>query len=232
MDTATAAVHYRWPDAALLYAVNAQKSLDLIEKEWPNLLVLHPDLQDSNPSQLIKSIRTFSNVPLLVLGKSGEEIEAITSLESGADDYVRLPCDLSELTVRLWALIRRADSTDSFESETPLNSGELMVDPSSHKAFLEGETLNLTSTEFKMLFLLVKNSGMVLSRQTMEGNLWSERRDSHGLVKKYIQRLRLKLRDDARQPSWIMNVHGVGYRFVGPSPGALESPQLAITLNR
>ncbi len=107
-----------------------------------------------------------------------------------------------------------------------------MVDPSSHKAFLEGETLNLTSTEFKMLFLLVKNSGMVLSRQTMEDNLWSERGDSHGLVKKYIQRLRLKLRDDARQPSWIMNVHGVGYRFVGPSPGALESPQLAITLNR
>jgi len=232
LDTATAAVRFRWPDAGLLYAVNAQKSLDLIEKEWPNLLVLHHDLQDSNPSQLIKSIRTFSNVPLLVLGKSGDEMEAITSLESGADDYVRLPCDLSELTVRLWALIRRADSTDSFESEPPLNSGELMVDPSSHKAFLEGETLNLTSTEFKMLFLLVKNSGMVLSRQTMEGNLWSERRDSHGLVKKYIQRLRLKLRDDARQPSWIINVHGVGYRFVGPSPGALESTQLATTLNR
>ena len=209
LDAATAAVCYRWPDAALFYAVNVQKSLELIEKEWPNLLVLHTDVQDSNPSQLIQSIRTFSNVPLLVLGK-GEEMEAITSLESGADDYVRLPCDLSELTVRLWALIRRADSTDSFESELPLTSGELMVDPSSNKAFLEGETLNLTSTEFKMLFLLVKNSGIVVSRQTIEGNIWSERGESHGLVKKYVQRLRLKLRDDARQPSWIMNVHGAG----------------------
>ena len=231
MGAATAAVRYRWPDAALFYAVNVQKSLELIEKEWPNLLVLHTDVQDSNPSQLIQSIRTFSNVPLLVLGK-GEEMEAITSLESGADDYVRLPCDLTELTIRLWALIRRADSADSFESETPLTSGELMIDPSSYKAFLAGESLTLTSTEFKMLFLLVKNSGILVSRQTIEGNIWSERGDSHGLVKKYVQRLRLKLRDDARQPSWIMNVHGAGYRFIGPSPRALESTQLANTLNR
>ena len=231
MDAATAAVRLRWPDAALFYAVNAQKSLDLIEKEWPNLLVLHTDLQDSNPSQLIQSIRTFSNVPLLVLGK-GEEMEAITSLESGADHYMRVPYDLTELTVRLWALMRRADSTDSFESETPLTVGELMLDPSSYKAFLEGERLNLTSTEFKMLFLLVKNSGIVLSSQTIEGNIWSERGESYGLVKKYVQRLRFKLRDDARQPSWIMNVHGNGYRFIGPSPRALESTQLANTLNR
>ena len=106
-----------------------------------------------------------------------------------------------------------------------------MLDPSSYKAFLEGERLNLNSTEFKMLFLLVKNSGMVVSRQTIEGNIWSERGDSHGLVKKYVQRLRLKLRDDARQPSWIMNVHGVGYQFIGPSPGALASTRLATTLN-
>lgn len=159
-------------------------------------------------------------------------MEAVTSLESGADDYMRLPCDLTELTVRLWALMRRANSTDSFESKTPLTSGELMLDPSSYKAFLEGERLNLTSTEFKMLFLLVKNSGMVVSRQTIEGNIWSERGDSHGLVKKNVQRLRLKLRDDARHPSWIMNVHGVGYQFIGPSPEALASTRLATTLNR
>ena len=109
LDIATAAVRVRWPDAALFYAVNVRKSLELIEKEWPNLVVLHP-LQNSTPAQLIESIRTFSNVPLLVLGKSGEEMEAITSLESGADDYVRLPCTLTELTVRLWALLRRASA--------------------------------------------------------------------------------------------------------------------------
>ena len=103
-----------------------------------------------------------------------------------------------------------------------MDSG-LMVNPATYEAFLSGRRLTLTTTEFRMLFLLIKNWGIVVSRQTLERTLWGERVDSYGLVKKYVQRLRQKLGDDAREPFWIANVHGVGYRFIGPTPKTQEN---------
>jgi DNA-binding response OmpR family regulator len=75
-----------------------------------------------------------------------------------------------------------------------------------------------------LLHLLVKNWGIVVSRQTLERTLWRDQIDSYDLVKKYIQRLRQKLGDDAREPFWIASVHGVGYRFIGPTPGSIKAP--------
>ena len=118
-------------------------------------------------------------------------MEAVTSLELGADDYLRLPCDLTELTTRIWALIRKSGTTATYETENPLTSGHQMVNPATYEAFLSGRRLTLTATEFRMLFLLIKNWGIVVSRQTLERTLWCERVDNYGLVKKYVQRLRL-----------------------------------------
>ncbi len=223
VEIANVSVRLRWPDASLLSCSTARKGLDLVEQEWPNMVIAHPDFNDSTLSTLIQELRGFSNVPLLVLGSEGDEMEAVTSLELGADDYVRLPCDLTELTTRIWALMRRAGTTASYETENPLTSGHLMVNPATYEAFLSGRRLTLTTTEFRMLFLLIKNWGIVVSRQTLERTLWGERVDSYGLVKKYVQRLRQKLGDDAREPFWIANVHGVGYRFIGPTPKTQEN---------
>ena len=222
VEIANVSVRLRWPDASMLSCSTARKGLDLVEQEWPNIVIAHPDFDDSTLSALIQELRGFSNVPLLVLGKEGDEMEAVSSLELGADDYVRLPCDLTELTTRIWALMRRAGATVTYEAENPLTSGHLMVNPATYEAFLSGRRLTLTTTEFRMLFLLIKNWGIVLSRQTLERTLWDEREDSYGLVKKYVQRLRQKLGDDAREPFWIANVHGVGYRFIGPAPKTQE----------
>ena len=223
VDIAKVSVRLRWPDASVELSPTARKGLDLVEQEWPNMVIVHPDFQDSILSALIQELRGFSNVPLLVLGSQGDEMEAVTSLELGADDYVRLPCDFTELTTRLWALVRRAGTTATYETESPLTSGHLMVNPATYEAFLSGSRLTLTTTEFRMLFLLIKNWGIVVSRQSLERTLWGERVDSYGLVKKYVQRLRQKLGDDAREPFWIANVHGVGYRFIGPTPKPQEN---------
>ena len=208
VDIAKVSVRLRWPDASVELSSTARKGLDLVEQEWPNMVIVHPDFKDSTLSTLIQELRGFSNVPLLVLG---------------SDDYVRLPCDFTELTTRLWALVRRAGTTATYEMESPLTSGHLMVNPATYEAFLSGSRLTLTTTEFRMLFLLIKNWGIVVSRQTLERSLWGERVDSYGLVKKYVQRLRQKLGDDAREPFWIANVHGVGYRFIGPTPKPQEN---------
>jgi DNA-binding response OmpR family regulator len=229
-EIAALSVRLRWPDAAFLIAATATQGLELVEQEWPNILLLHPDFSDMAYSRAIRDLRGFSNVPLLVLAHQGDEMEAVSSLELGADDYVRLPCDLTELTARVWALLRRSGATVAHEAESPLLSGRLLVNPATYEAFLGPERLALTTTEFRLLHLLVKNWGMVVGRQTLERTLWGEQTDSYGLVKRYIQRLRSKLKDDAREPYWIASVHGVGYRFIGPTPKALEAADYAQTM--
>ena len=221
VEIATVSVRLRWPDAVLKCAGNTKKGLELVEQEWPNIVLLHPTPEETPLSEVIQELRSFSNVPLMVLGKNGNDMEVVTSLELGADDYIRLPCDLTELTTRIWALLRRASGTAYYESENPLTSGRLMVNPATYEAYMGGERLTLTTTEFRMLLLLIKNWDIVVSRQTLERTLWGDRTDSYGLVKKYIQLLRHKLDDDAREPYWIANVHGMGNL---PPGGMYKSP--------
>ena len=137
-EIAALSLRLRWPDAIFLSAPTATHGLELVEQQWPNLVLLHPDFSDISHSRAIQDLRGFSNVPLLVLAHQGDEMEAISSLELGADDYVRLPCDLTELTARIWALLRRSSATVAYERESPLMSGRLLVNPATYEAFLGG----------------------------------------------------------------------------------------------
>jgi two-component system KDP operon response regulator KdpE len=215
-EIATLAIHLRWPSVTPLITTTACEGIEAIEHTHPDVVLLHPDFDDLTLNQAIQDIRRFSQVPLLVLGRDGDEMEVITSLELGADDYVRLPCDLTEIMVRIWALLRRVGAHPSHESEGPLSSGRLFINPATYEVFLEKQRVSLTSTEFRLLHLLVKNRGTVVAHQTLERALWGDQVDSSRLVKKYVQRLRRKLGDDAREPLWIASIHGVGYRFIGP----------------
>ena len=213
----------RWPDVTLHVADTATEGMELVERESPDVVVMRPDFTDMSLSRAIKEMRQFTNVPLLVLGYRSDEMEVVTALEVGADDYVRLPCDLTELMVRVWALLRRSGMRVSRDAESPLHSGNLIINPATYEVFMDDRRITLTSTEFRLLYLLVKNRGTVVTRQTLEQTLWGEQVDSYGLVKKYVQRLRRKLGDNARSPSWIASIHGVGYRFIGPSSSPLTS---------
>lgn len=222
-ELTTMSFRLRWPDVIFLVADTATDGLELIERESPDVVVMHPDFTDMSLSRAIKDMRQFTNVPLLVLGHQGDEMEVVTALEVGADDYVRLPCDLTELMVRVWALLRRAGMRVTHDAESPLHIGNLFINPATYEVFLDDRRITLTSTEFRLLYLLVKNRGTVVARHTLEQTLWGEQVDSYGLVKKYVQRLRRKLGDNARDPSWIASIHGVGYRFIGPESSPLTA---------
>ena len=230
-ERASLSVRLRWPDSIILQSTTAAQGLELVEREWPNIVLLHPSFSDMTQTEAIHDLRGFSNVPLLVLGHRNDDMETVSSLESGADDYIRQPCDLTELTARIWALLRRSGMATSYESESPLVSGRLLVNPATYEAFLGGRRLALTTTEFRLLYLMVKNWGIIVSRATLERTLWGDQVDSYGLVKKYVQRLRHKLDDDAREPFWIASVHGVGYRFIGPTPKTIEASIQQNSLN-
>ena len=97
------------------------------------------------------------------------------------------------------------------------------INPATYEVFLNDGRITLTSTEFRLLHLLLKNRGMVVARRVLEQSLWGDQVGSYGLVKKYVQRLRLKLGDNARNPIWIASIHGVGYRFIGPSSASVAA---------
>ena len=222
-EMAGLSLRLRWPDTAPVVATTAAAGMELVEQVSPEVVLLHPTFSDMSLAEAVQGLRRFSNVPLLVLSHQGSETEVVTALELGADDYVRLPCDLTEMMARVWALLRRIGAIARQEEEKPLRSGQLLVNPITYEVFLGDQRVVLTSTEFRLLHLLLKNRGIVVSHQTLGETLWGDEVDSTGLVKKYVQRVRQKLGDTIHEPHWIVSIHGTGYRFVGPTSDSRET---------
>ena len=174
----------RWPATSPLVATSFEEGVELLERTEADVVILQSDLPDESLAKALLKIRSFSNAPALVLGRQGNETELITALEMGADDYVRLPFDLTALVARVWALLRRATANDYQEGESPIRSGELFINPSTYEVFLGNKEVPLTSTEFTLLYLLAQKRGSVVSHQTLGRSLWGEEVDSSGLVKK------------------------------------------------
>ena len=216
----------RWPDTTPVVAPAVASGLQLIERESPDIVLFEAGLPGHNLLQTIKEVRRFSSVPILVLGEPEDTNEVVSALMEGADDYVRLPCSFTELMVRVWALVRRNGVRVFNRGDALLVSGELLVNPNTYEVFVGERRVALTGTEFRLLHLLVRNRGAVLPQQALERAIRGDREveDANGLVKKYVQRLRGKLGDDPGEPRWIANVHGVGYRFVGPRDTPEQQP--------
>jgi two-component system response regulator MtrA len=131
----------------------------------------------------------------------------------GADDYVVKPFDGAELMARIRAVLRRVSSPNM----SKLQSGSLVIDPAAFRAELDGEKLDLTAMEFRLLLELVRHTGEVLTRERLLDRVWGyDYLGDSRLVDMAIRRLRTKLRDESRQPGYVTTVRGVGYRFDGP----------------
>ncbi|MFQ6027546.1 MAG: response regulator transcription factor [Dehalococcoidia bacterium] len=176
-DIASLGVRLRWPNVALEVATTATSGLELVQQDPPDVVLLHPDFSDLSVANTLQQIRHITNVPVMVIGHQGDAMEAVTSLESGADDYVRLPCDLTELTARIWALLRRAGVAVSYDGGSPMQCGRLYLNPATYEVYLGPGRVILTSTEFRLLCLLVKNWGIVVSHQALERALWGTKRN-------------------------------------------------------
>lgn len=228
----TTSIRLRWPDFTPLVATTTTLGVEMAEAQSPDIVLLHDTSTGNLLAQTIQELRHYSAVPLVALGFQPDQLQIISALESGADEYVRLPCGLPEMMARVLAVLRRAGLQKFEDGEGLLVRGDLLVNPATFEAFLGDRRLKLTVTEFRLLHTLASNSGRVVPHQTLERQLWGDTWNGSGLVKKYIQRLRSKLGDGAPGQSRIASVHGVGYRFVAEdrSPQSLE-PAAAGTFN-
>ncbi|MEI7814603.1 MAG: response regulator transcription factor [Coriobacteriia bacterium] len=203
-------------------AADGQVALDEFEKHRFDLIVLDLMLPKVSGEEVCRAIRDASDVPIIMLTAKGEEQDRIAGLELGADDYLVKPFSPRELVARVRALLRRAH-VETEPQRDRLVFGDLVIDIAGHKAFLGGQELDLTASEFKLLTTLSRYPGRVYSRmELVEKVLGYDFEGYERTIDSHVKNLRAKLDDDPREPRFIYTVHGVGYRFEAPKTDADE----------
>ena len=159
-------------------------------------------------------IRSFSNVPIIMLTAKGEDTDKIIGLEYGADDYITKPFNILELKARVRALLRRSNMLGTPEKPEKITRGHISIDPARRSAEKDGQYVDLTVKEFDLIELLMRNPGKVYSRESLLNQVWGF--DYSGDVRTvdvHIRRLREKLELNPAQPAYIITKWGVGYFF-------------------
>lgn len=208
----------RWPGAELASSIEGEKGLELVEAERPDVVILDIGLPDIDGFEVLRQIRLFSDVPVIILTVRGEEIDKLKGLELGADDYVTKPFSHLELLARVKAVLRRRDSLQPGAETEPFTSGDLHVDYAARQVFVRGKEVKLTPIEYGLLYQLTRNAGRVMAHSELLANVQGpEYAEASENLKVYIQRLRGKIEETPSHPRFILTERGVGYRFAGLS---------------
>jgi two-component system KDP operon response regulator KdpE len=207
----------QWREVEVLGASNGEQALDLVEREAPDIVLLDIGLPGRDGFDVLRELRTFSDVPVVMLTARDDAMDKVKGLELGADDYVTKPFNHLELMARVRAVLRRHDMPAPASRAPSFRSGELEVDFARQEVRLRGERVDLTPTEYKLLYHLVRNAGHVLQHGTLLAKVWGrEYMDETDYVRVYIRRLREKLGDDPDHPRYIQTERRLGYRFIAP----------------
>ncbi len=214
VEVISLAFEIRWPGVELVSTHLGEKGVELVESENPDIVILDLGLPDISGFDVLKEIRIFSAVPILILTVRGEESDIVKGLEWGADDYMVKPFRQLELLSRIRALTRRVSRSGE---ETPLVCGELSFDPSTRQLFYGQREVELTRTEGMFLHSLMRNAAQVVTHSTLAQAVWGEDYpDATSALKVHVLRLRQKLEVDSSQPKLILTKTGIGYLLVKP----------------
>ncbi|MET0161663.1 MAG: response regulator [Microbacteriaceae bacterium] len=195
----------------VVVAADGRQALSLAIDERPDLVMLDLGMPRLDGVQVIEGLRGWSAAPILVVSGRTGAADKVEALDAGADDYVTKPFAMDELLARLRALTRRVPGQDA---EPVVTFGEVTVDLAARSAERAGERVRLTPTEWKVLELLLRNPGRLVTRQTLLTEIWgSEHVADTGYLRLYLAQLRRKLEVDPAQPRHLLTESGMGYRF-------------------
>ena len=195
--------------------------LDAARREHPDLIILDLMLPRLDGLELCRRLRSEMNVPILMLTAKADEVDKVVGLEMGADDYVTKPFQMRELLARVKALLRRArivqeESSAAGNEGQRLRHGDLVIDTSRGEVLLRDQPLALTRKEYELLLFLARHKRRVLSRELILDRVWGwDYVGGSRTVDVHVRWLREKVEQDPSQPTRIVTVRGMGYRFEG-----------------
>ena len=207
----------RTNDYRYLVAANGETALLEVSSHNPEIVLLDLGLPDMDGVEIILKIRTWSNLPIIVISARSEDTDKIEALDAGADDYLTKPFSVEELLARLRATQRRLSymNTESVASSSVFVNGKLRVDYAGGCAWLDGQELHLTPIEYKLLCLLSRNVGKVLTHTYLTQNIWGRSWDNDvASLRVFMATLRKKLEPTPDSPQYIQTHIGVGYRML------------------
>ena len=191
------------------------EALQCVDVQDIDLAILDIMLPDISGLEICQTIRENYNFPIIMLTAKETEIDKITGLTIGADDYVTKPFRPLELMARVKAQLRRYKTMTPKEEKNMVTIGALTIDQDNHQCILNNQTLSLTPTEFSILWLLCKHKGKVVTVDQIFQELWGEKyyTNSSSSIMVHIRHLREKMDDSAENPKYIQTVWGVGYKI-------------------
>jgi len=198
-------------------AYNGSEALELFDKVNPGLVVLDLMLPDMSGEDICRAVRKRSRVPIIMLTAKVDEESILNGLGIGADDYVTKPFSPRQLVARVIALLRRSgDEIMPLVNEISFNNGELVVDSVRHEIKKEGQPVNLTPNEYKILMALIKYPQKAFTRDELVYLVLGEDYEGYDrTIDTHVKNLRQKIEPDVRAPKYILTVYGVGYKFGG-----------------
>lgn len=196
-------------------AEDGRQALDTFSREGADLILLDLMIPEVSGVEVCRTIRTTSNVPIIMLTAKDAEIDKVVGLELGADDYVTKPYSSRELIARIKAVLRRGVAEDgSIQEQDLMEVGPVRLNIGKHQVSVNGSPVSLPLKEFELLEFLMRNSGRVLTRSQLIDRVWGG--DYYGDTKTldvHIKRLRAKIEDDPANPVLIQTIRGLGYKL-------------------
>lgn len=194
-------------------AKTVREALEIFEDDNYDLLILDLTLPDGTGFEICKKVRQSSNIPIIFLTASDEEINVVMGLDIGGDDYITKPFKLNELISRINALMRRAKLSNIEQNQ--IHSNSIMINLEESRVFKNKNEIEVTTAEYRLLCLFMKNPNIVLTREKILDRLW----DNNGsfiddnTLSVYIRRLRCKIEDDPEKPKYLLTIRGTGYKW-------------------
>ena len=194
-------------------AASADEALDAAVLRPPHAAIVDLLLPDRDGVELARSLREWSDMPIVMLSAVWDEGEKVRALNAGADDYVTKPFGPDELVARLRAVLRRAG--DPAEEPT-IVAGELELDAAAHSVTVAGKPVHLTPTEFSLLRTLVRNRGRLMTHSLLLREVWGPvHEEDTPLLRSHVANLRRKIEPEPSNPRYVTTMPGIGYRFAG-----------------
>ena len=198
-------------------ADDGQVAVESFERDGADLVLLDIMLPGMSGTEVCRRIRMTSQVPIIMVTAKDSEIDKVVGLELGADDYVTKPFSSRELVARIRAVLRRRTSEPGATVDATLRAGSIEMDVERHVVTVDGETVKLPLKEFELLEVLMRNAGRVLTRGQLIERVWGS--DYVGDTKTldvHVKRLRSKIEEDPANPSRIVTIRGLGYKYERP----------------